>query len=118
MAILHPDVQGGRLVQSYTVGASAITTSGDNTVVAAPGAGNRLVMKEIVIQNESTTATTILVKSGSTTLFRAQLAGGQAWTFSAQQGEELRLGTNEAFIVNLSGANSHGVSRRYFTETA
>lgn len=116
MAQLHPDPSGGQLAQSYTPFATTISTSGDNTVVAAPGAGNRFVIKDLVIQNESATTTTVLVKSGSTTCWRAVLAERQALTLSFETLQEWRLGTNEALVINLSGANSHGVSGRRWTE--
>lgn len=118
MAQLHPDPSGGQLVQNYTVIATTKAESGVNTVVAAPGAGLRLVVKELVVQNESATTTTVLIESGDTTCWRAVLAERQAITLSFAVGEEWRLGANAALVVDLSGANSHSVSGRYFTEAA
>jgi hypothetical protein len=94
--------------------------AGNNTVVAAPGAGQRIVVSAFVIQNESGTATTmILASSGSLNdgwrLLGQNQGDGLAMAFSA--GREWRLGTNEALILNLSGANSCGYSVQYYTET-
>jgi len=101
----------------YSVQADVYAASGDNTVVAAPGANKRTVVKTILVQNESETATTILLKSGANTKRRALLQNqgdGVAWSFG--RGDEWCLGTNEALILNLSSANSHGVTVDYWTE--
>ena len=92
--------------------------SGDNTLIAAPGAGMNIVVSSIVIQNESAIPTTILLKSGSTVLMRHLLQNqgdvfGRAW----ENGAELELGDNEALILNLSAANSHGYNVEYWTES-
>lgn len=92
--------------------------SGDNTLVAAPGAGLNIVVQAIVIQNESAVPTTILLKSGSTTKMRQLLQNqgdvyGRAW----EDGSEWELGENEALVLNLSAANSHGYNIEYWTES-
>lgn len=104
-------------VVNVTPFTATFAASGDNTVIAAPGAGYRLVVKIIAVQNESDTATTILLKSGANTQRRALLQNqgdGIAWAF--ETGYEWRLGENEALVLNLSGANSHGVTVDYITE--
>ena len=104
-------------VATITTTAAAHATSGDNTVIAAPGASNRIVVKSILVQNESAVATTTLLKSGANTRRRALLQNqgdGVAWSFD--RGDEWRLGENEALVLNLSGANSHGVTVDYLAE--
>lgn len=97
--------------------AGTAASSGDNTLVAAPGAGNRTVVQLFVVQNESTTATTALVKSGSTTRYRKLLQSqGDDFGRAFERGREWRLGENEALILNLSGANSHGYTVESWTE--
>ena len=119
MAQLHPSPSDGQLVQNYTIATGTLATSGDNpAIVAAPGATLRVVVKELLIQNESAIPTTVLVKRGSTTTWRALLAANEAFVLSFQVNEEWRLGANEALVLNLSGANLHGYSARYFTESA
>lgn len=93
--------------------------AGNNTILAAPGAGIRIVVSAFVIQNESATATTMtLASSGSLNdgwrCLGQNQGDGLAMAFSA--GREWRLGTNEALILNLSGANSCGYSVQYYTE--
>ena len=106
-----------KVVQLYTaLAASTTATSGDQTLVAAPGAGFRLVVKELLVQNESATETTAILKSGSNARWRAKLAANASLALSFADGEEWRLGANEALVLNLSGANSHGYSGRYCTE--
>lgn len=114
-------VDGSLTVAQTTVAMTTVTnttsTAGDNTIIAAPGSGNRLVIYSLQIQLEAATATTILKKSGSTTIGRlyCSAAGdGAIWVYPA--GRELRLGTNEAFVLNLSGANAIGYTVRYSTE--
>jgi hypothetical protein len=92
-----------------------IATSGDNTIVAAPGSGLSIYITHLVLQNESTTATTIILK-GSSNLLRClgQTQGsGLALTFPERR--EIKLATNTALILNLSGANSVGYSIGYYT---
>lgn len=95
--------------------AGTIATSGDNTIVAAPGAGISIYITHLVLQNESTTATTIILK-GSGNLLRClgQTQGsGLALTFPERR--EIKLAANTALILNLSGANSCGYSIGYYT---
>lgn len=119
MGHVHINGMGGRELgkgASYTQATGTAATSGDNTLVAAPGAGNHLVIKELVVQNESSTATTVILKSGSTAKWRGRLAENDALSLGFSAGEEWRLGSNEALVANLSGANSHGYSVRYYIE--
>ena len=92
--------------------------SGDNSLVATPGAGYRLVVSAFVIQNESSTATTMQLINGT---------GGAGWRCLGQnQGDGLamnlpagrcwKLTENTALILNLSGANACGYSVSYYVE--
>jgi hypothetical protein len=93
------------------------TDSGDTTLVAAPGAGLQIVITSLVLQNESATATTIILKAGATALLRilGQNQGdGLALTFPPGQG--LALGSNAALVINLSGANACGYSIMYYVD--
>lgn len=94
------------------------SSSGDNTaLIAAPGAGYRIIIASIVLQNESANATTLILKSGTTAFWRvlAQAQGdGLALQFDSSL--EWRLGANEALVLNLSGANSCGYSVAYYVE--
>lgn len=112
-----PSYRGGDRAIATTQVYINNNTSGDTTLVAAPGAGKRLVICDIEIVNESSTATTTILKSGSTNLRRYLLqnqGNGVAMVFDA--GREWRLGTNEAFVMNLSGANAHGGGLSYYIE--
>jgi hypothetical protein len=100
---------------SYATGTAAL--SGDNTLVAAPGANTRIVVTAFTVQNESATATTMILKSTSANRWRVlgQAQGdGLAMVFPVGQG--WKLGTNEALLLNLSGANSCGYNVQYYTE--
>lgn len=95
----------------------SINTSGDNTIIAAPGAGLRIVISELTLINESSTATTVLLKSGSTIFHRMLFQNqGNGALFPLAKDREWRLGANEAFVINLSGANAHGGGVSYIIE--
>jgi hypothetical protein len=86
--------------------------AGDNTVVAAPAAGYKLIVLYAKAQNESATATTATFKYGTTTVARGLLA--QYGVLERDYGlYPLELPAATAFLLNLSGANSHG----YMVET-
>ena len=91
--------------------------SGDNELVATPGAGQRIVVSFWNVQNESAVATTLIMKSGATNKFRF-LAQNQGDMFGADffPGREWNLAENEALNLNLSGANSCGYNVGYWTE--
>jgi hypothetical protein len=96
---------------------STTASSGDNTLVAAPGAGLQIVITALILQNESTTATTLIVKAGATAVLRVlcqNQGDGLALTFPPGQG--LALGSNAALVLNLSGANSCGYSITYYVD--
>jgi hypothetical protein len=93
------------------------STSGDNTVIASPGAGFRLVISEYKIQNNSTTSTVVLIKKGATIIDRLKCPDeGDGVIQSFDYWKELELPVNTAFIVNLSNAVEFFVSGRYRVE--
>jgi len=98
---------------------TTVAVSGDNTVIVAPGAGVRIVITGLRVQNETSTATTVLIKDGaSTTLAKLRTpTDGSGLSENYYLGDEIRLSEDTAFVVNLSGANNHGVSVRYWLET-
>lgn len=107
--------------QNYIEGTRVAGTkaaSGDNTLIAAPAAGYRLVIKGWYVQNESATATTIVMANGtgeSNYRYLAQNQGdGIGRVYEAFN--EWRLTAATALILNLSGANSHGYWVEYWTE--
>ena len=99
---------------AYVSGTAA--SSGDNTLISAPGSGS-IYISTIFVQNTTTTATTCLLKDGTTEIFRmlAQNQGdGVRLQFPA--GREMKLSATTALKLNLSGANTHNYSVVYFTE--
>lgn len=105
-----------RPTKTLTTVCTTAASNGDNTIIAAPAAGNRIVVAQYSIQLEAATATTVIVKSGSTALRRALLQQYDSFGAQFEPGRELRLGTAEALVFNLSGANSVGYHVDYFTE--
>jgi hypothetical protein len=91
--------------------------SGDNTIIAATDANNRIVIVSFSIQNESATATTMILKDGATAFRRClgqNQGDGIAITYTP--GREKRLSAAAALVLNLSGANACGYSVDYFIE--
>ncbi len=96
---------------------STTSTSGDNTLVAAPGAGLQIVITSLILQNESATATTLIVKAGSSAILRVLCQNqGDGLTFIPPAENPLALGANTALVLNLSGANACGYSITYYVD--
>jgi hypothetical protein len=102
----------------FSQGTAAV--SGVNTIVNAPGAGFRIVVAGFVIQNESATATTMILRDG------VAPAAGRFRCLGQAQGDGLskdfdpehvwKLAENNPVVLNLSGANSCGYTIQYYTE--
>lgn len=104
---------------SLTHVAGSHSTSGDNTVIAAPASGKQVVISSFVIQNESGTDTTVLLKFGAATVLRLVLpAKGDGIMWQFPDGLCWKAGDAAAVVVNLSGANAVAVSVSYWLDTA
>ena len=95
------------------------SSSGDNTLISAPGAGVKLVIVGLTLQLEGSTATTLRLTNGASgpTISRvlAQNQGdGLALTFPIDS--RPKLSANTALVLNLSGANACGYTIWYYTE--
>lgn len=81
-------------------------SSGDNTLVAAPGAGYCLVLLYVYVQNETANETVTILKHGSTGFTRSTL--GQYISYERDYSLfPCILGEDEALVLDLSGANEH-----------
>lgn len=101
------------------VASGAAASSGDNSIISAPGAGLKIVIIGFVIQNESGTATTMKLYNGVNTAVLARCLGqnqGDGLAFSCPPDARIKLTTNTALGLNLSGANSCGYTIWYYTE--
>jgi hypothetical protein len=105
--------------KTITIVSGTKSSSGDNTLIAAPGVGVSIVLVRVTLQNESSTATTMLLQNGASgsTLERI-LAQNQGDGLRAEYALDARpkLSANTALNLNLSGANSCGYTVHYFTE--
>ena len=101
---------------TLTTVTGTVATSGDNTIIAAPSAGTRIVVHLLKYQLEAATATNVIVKNGSTAIDRTYCAQGQGYVEQPASGKEIRLADAAALVLNLSGANSVGYRVRYTTE--
>lgn len=112
-------VHGIGLTKNYLT--TTINTSGDNTVIAAPGSGNTISIPFFSLENESATEVTVILKSGSTNRYRVVLSpkstAGSFRIVEMPLHFPLNMATNEALMVNLSGALSVGVNVAYFVRS-
>jgi len=92
--------------------------AGDNELVAAPGAGYRLVVTAFVIQNESGTPLIMRLRSDNTSngwrCLGQNQGDGLAMTFAPDR--EWELNENEPLNLELSDADTCAVSISYYTE--
>jgi hypothetical protein len=101
---------------AITIIAGTINTTGDNTIITAPGTGLSLNFTYLKIQLEGSTATTILLKAGTTTRERILCQNqGDGLAINYFPNRELRLDANTALILSLSGANSINYAFHYYT---
>ena len=91
-----------------------VASNGDNPVISAPGVGLSIYVTHLVIQNESATTTTTILKDSSNRL-RILQAQRDTLNLIFPERRELKLPTNTALTLNLSGANTVGYSIGYYT---
>ena len=103
MSDFYSEIMGQPTIER---GSDTFNTSGDNTILSAPGAGYTYVLFYLHVQNESSTATTVLVKHGTETVARIVLQNqGDGWLREFEY--PVIMPENTALIVYLDGANSH-----------
>lgn len=99
----------------------SIATSGDNTIISAPGAGKRICIDHLNLKLAAT-AQTLQLKDGST-------AYGGAYPLAASEGLVVEngiknkngiitLSANSAFVINLSASAQVSGFVRYRIEEA
>lgn len=103
--------------KTVTIVTGTAASSGDNSLIAAPGVGIKIVVCGFVIQNESSTATTLILRDGTTSKIRCYAKNqgdglSQVFTPDARW----KLTANTALNLNLSGANTCGYTVWYYTE--
>jgi hypothetical protein len=96
------------------------STNGNNVVIAAPAAGSRLCIISYRVQNISSVSTTAKLTAGAdgAEIDGLLLPNQGTWFGDGVFDGALayRLPEATALVLNLDGANSHGVSVKYFTE--
>lgn len=106
-----------RVAEAYTEITGTVSSFGDNTVMAAPGAGRRIVYRKIKVVNTTSTAVTVVVKYGATSkktaVLDAQVGSGEI--FYEEAG--VKMPENTALVLNLSGAIATSYDLEYLTES-
>lgn len=114
---------------TLTVYSATVAAAGDNTLIAAPGTGLRIVPVFVALQNATTTADVYLLYSGaSATGTKLMTVRGQnqgdgvvvGTTFAADTGElyHLKCGANEALVLNKAQAVGCNVTVWYYVESS
>lgn len=94
------------------------TDAGDTTIIAAPGAGLRIVIHYFKRVRTNTTDVTVLVKEGATTVDSDTLTSELPGVIEQySEPDTVRLAANTALILNLSGAASVAWKVHYRIET-
>lgn len=106
---------------ALTVVSGTKASSGNNTLISAPAAGNCIVIHKVQIQNESSTSTVIKLLAGSTQIYQAELkAEGSGVIIDCDKSDpdqpKWKLPPATALVLNLSGANSHNYTVWYSLE--
>lgn len=112
---------------SLSVYSATVTDSGDVTLIAAPGAGQRIVPMSLLLQNATTTADVYLLYSGASSTgtklltVRAQNQGDGYTGPCAFEGDtktlyELKCGENKALVLNKAQAVGCNVTVWYRVE--
>ncbi len=116
-------------MSALSVYSGAPASAGDNTLVAAPGAGLRIVPMFLLIQNNTTTADTGLLYDGAsatgTKLFTMLMQNqGDGYTgpcaFVGDDGKihQIKLTANTALVLNKAQAVATNVTVWYYTESS
>lgn len=96
-----------RSERTYTRFRVDTSTSGDNTIIAAPGAGLSIYIAELVVINKSTNATLVLLREGASTIGDIDMpTKGDGIVLSYSFDSEWKLPANTALVSNLSGNNN------------
>lgn len=106
-----------RVAEAYTMITGSSSSAGDNTMVAAPGSGRRIVWRKIKLVNGAASAQTCIIKYGSTSkmtsIFGANI--GQGEVYYEEEGKPLP--ENTALINNMSGSTLASWDVDYLTES-
>jgi hypothetical protein len=107
---------GGGFGSNVGVACGTKAAAGNNTLIAAPAAGYRLVVWAFVIQNESATATTMILKDAVDRWRNLAQNQGQGLAMAFDAMQPWRLNEATALTFNLSGANQCGYNIMYSVE--
>jgi len=108
------DTATQKKIQSF---AGAKAGNGDQLVIGPPAAGQEMVIVSYSVINGTAVSTTWQLKAGGVP-FASSIgaAVGAGVTVTLDKGRELRLGSGNNLILNLSGANSHVLSILYYID--
>lgn len=84
---------------NYAAAAGGITDTSDVTLKAAPGAGNAVYLSALQVVNKSATATEVVIKSGSTVLWRGFAAANGVSPITIEFDDPLYAAPNTALTA-------------------
>ncbi len=104
---------------NITTLAGTAAGSGDNTLIAAPGAGLCIVLVRVQLQNETANETTAILKDGEGTNIERCIGANKGDGIRPPDyspDARPRCGANKALVLNLSAANQFGYVVHYYLE--
>jgi hypothetical protein len=107
---------GGGFGSGLAVASGTKSAAGNNTLIAAPATGYRIVVYTAIIQNESSTLTTVAMKD-IVERWRAILPNqGDKMVLAFELSVPWTLNEATALTLYLSAANSHNYNVQYSIE--
>ena len=114
---------------TLTTYSAVVSNAGNNTLIAAPGAGLRIVPVFVLAQNTTTTADTLILYSGPSntgTKLATVLAQNQGegivfdTVFAADDGKvyQVKCGENKALVLDKTQAVATNVTIWYYIESS
>lgn len=94
-----PSAQDTVTPWAYAAASGGITDTADNTLVAAAGAGKSNYLVSLQILNSSATATEVLIKTGSTVLWRGRFGASMIAPVSIEFKRPLVSANNTSLVV-------------------
>lgn len=102
---------------SYAAASGGITDTADNTLIAAAGAGKSNYLVSAQIMNSSATATEVVIKTGSTVLWRGRFGASMIQPASIEFKRPLASANNTSLTVAcITGATVTYVNAQGYSD--
>lgn len=100
-------------VQEWTIG--TVSSSGDNTALAAPGSGRQYIVAKLQVQNQGSDPVMVTIKWGSREVWKFYLFdAGAVGRLDFQVPDHMEGRDNQPLILNLSAAVAVGYCVQWY----